>query len=107
MCPNRFTPECPEASPKKLARVLFVIAVMTDLMGNTSEGCGQSASLPSNFVYLRDIEPSILQDVRYATANNFTGKEVPGYGAAECILMRPVAEALKRVQTDLSRQDCR
>jgi len=58
--------------------------------------------LPGNFVYLRDIDPSIRQDIRYATADNFVGRPLPGYDAGECILRRPVALALKRVQADLA-----
>ncbi len=53
---------------------------------------------PQGFVYLRDVAPSIVQDMRYATANNFIGKPVPGYDAAECVLKRSAAEALKRAQ---------
>jgi D-alanyl-D-alanine dipeptidase len=36
--------------------------------------------------------------MRYAGPLNFTGKPVPGYEAAECILQRGAAEALKRAQ---------
>jgi len=36
--------------------------------------------------------------MRYAGADNFTGKPVPGYDAPECILKRSAAEALKRAQ---------
>lgn len=57
-----------------------------------------AGELPQGFVYLRDVDPSILQDMRYATADNFTGKPVPGYDAAECIFRRPAAEALKQTQ---------
>ena len=39
--------------------------------------------------------------MRYAGPDNFTGRPLPGYGAPECMLRRPVALALKRVQTDL------
>ena len=53
---------------------------------------------PSALVYLRDVDPSILQDIRYAGPDNFTGRPVPGYAAAECLLLRDVAEALSRVQ---------
>jgi D-alanyl-D-alanine dipeptidase len=60
--------------------------------------------LPPGFAYLRDIDSSIAQDIRYATADNFTGHPLPGYGAAECILRRETAEALKRVQADLARE---
>ena len=60
--------------------------------------------LPPGFVYLRDVDSSIAQDMRYATADNFTGRPLPGYGAAECVLRREAAEALKRVQADLARR---
>ncbi|MFO1183520.1 MAG: M15 family metallopeptidase [Bauldia sp.] len=59
------------------------------------------AASPSPLVYLADIDPSIVQDMRYAGDDNFTGKPLPGYAAAECMLRVPVAEALKRVQSAL------
>ncbi len=61
--------------------------------------------LAPGFVYLRDVDPSIVQDMRYATADNFTGHSLPGYGAAECVLRREAAEALRRVQADLAREN--
>jgi D-alanyl-D-alanine dipeptidase len=60
-----------------------------------------AAEMPEDFVYLRDIDPTILQDMRYAGSNNFTGAPVPGYDAPECVLLRPAAEALAAVQADL------
>jgi D-alanyl-D-alanine dipeptidase len=63
------------------------------------------AGLPAGFVYLRDVDASILQDIRYAGSDNFTGKPVPGYVAAECVLTRPAAEALARVQASLRPQN--
>jgi D-alanyl-D-alanine dipeptidase len=57
---------------------------------------------PLTFVRLKDIAPSIRQDIRYATRFNFTGARVPGYVEPECILLRPVAEALARAQNRLS-----
>jgi zinc D-Ala-D-Ala dipeptidase len=47
---------------------------------------------------LRDIDPTIIQDMRYASESNFTGQRVPGYEAGECILQKPVAIALLKVQ---------
>ncbi len=61
--------------------------------------------LPPGFVYLRDVDATIMQDMRYATADNFTGRPLPGYGAAECVLRRETAEALKRVQADLAKEN--
>ncbi len=60
--------------------------------------------LPGGLVYLRDIDPSIAQDMRYATNDNFTGGKLPGYDAPECILRRDVAEALHKVQAGLAAQ---
>jgi zinc D-Ala-D-Ala dipeptidase len=59
--------------------------------------------LPPGFVYLRDVDSSIAQDMRYATADNFTGRPLPGYSAGECILRREAADALKRVQAELAK----
>jgi D-alanyl-D-alanine dipeptidase len=60
-------------------------------------------ALPARLVYLRDAAPEIAQDMRYATPDNFTGEAVPGYGAAECVLTRETAKALKQVQADLKK----
>jgi D-alanyl-D-alanine dipeptidase len=57
--------------------------------------------MPKGFVYLRDIDPTIEQDMRYAGSKNFTGRPAAGYDAPECVLVRQAAEALKEVQADL------
>ncbi len=59
------------------------------------------STMPDSFVYLRDVDPTIQQDMRYAGSDNFTGRRVPGYDAPECILVREAAEALKAAQADL------
>lgn len=61
---------------------------------------GLDQSLPHGFVRLRDVAPSILEDVRYAGSDNFTGAPVPGYEKPECWLLAPVAEALAAVARD-------
>ncbi len=58
-------------------------------------------AMPDDFVYLRDIDPTIQQDMRYAGSRNFTGKPLDGYEAPECVLVRQAAEALQKVQADL------
>jgi D-alanyl-D-alanine dipeptidase len=57
--------------------------------------------MPPGFVALRDIDPSIRQDMRYTGADNFTGRTLPGYGRGACWLHRATALALKRVQADV------
>lgn len=78
-------------------------ALLTFLAINTGAVSAQD-TMPSGFVYLRDVEPGIVQDIRYAGANNFTGHRLDGYDAPECILRREAALALKRVQADLETQ---
>jgi len=65
----------------------------------------RQTALPAGFVYLRDVAPSIEQDMRYAGDDNFVGRPLPGYDAPECILRRDAAEALKQVQADLAAQN--
>jgi D-alanyl-D-alanine dipeptidase len=57
--------------------------------------------LPDGFVYLRDVDPSIRQDIRYAGSHNFLGRPADGYGAAECVLTDAAAQAIRRVQAGL------
>jgi D-alanyl-D-alanine dipeptidase len=61
-------------------------------------------ALPGGFVYLRDVDSSIIQDIRYAGSNNFVGRPLAGYGATECVVKREVGLALKRIQQELAKQ---
>lgn len=56
---------------------------------------------PEHMVYLRSVDPGIEQDIRYASAHNFTGHPLDGYRAAECLLSADAAKALARVQATL------
>lgn len=61
-----------------------------------------SSSNPSNIhdlVLLREVDPAIAFDVRYATTNNFTGRVL--YDCGEVYLSRRAAERLKRVSERL------
>jgi len=60
--------------------------------------------LPDAFAYLRDIDPSIIQDIRYATSNNFVGHPIAGYRAGECVVKREVGLRLKAIQQELAKR---
>lgn len=51
---------------------------------------------------LVELNPCFKRDVRYATTNNFTGKQV--YPSARCFLQRPAAMALDEVAAELKEQ---
>jgi zinc D-Ala-D-Ala dipeptidase len=59
------------------------------------------ALTPAGFVALEDVDPTIRQDMRYATKHNFVGRRIDGYRDPVCILTRPAARALKRAQSAL------
>lgn len=62
----------------------------------------QSAwALSNGFVYLNQVDPSILQEMRYAGNHNFVGRPIHGYDQATCILTKEAAYALARVQKEL------
>lgn len=62
-------------------------------------------ALPRDFVYLHDIDPTILQEMRYAGSHNFIGRPVKGYQAAQCILTSETAHVLSLVQQQLLRKN--
>ena len=82
----------------------FVKAIVIALLVAVFISPVRAETLPGGFAYLRDLDPSILQDIRYAGRNNFVGRPLAGYGAAECVVKREVGLGLKRVQAELGSQ---
>lgn len=60
---------------------------------------------PSGFTYLKDIDPTIIQEIRYRTYHNFIGKPIIGYYSGECILTIEAAEALSNIQKELFKEN--
>jgi zinc D-Ala-D-Ala dipeptidase len=58
----------------------------------------------ADLVDVRRYAKSIQVDVRYATANNFTGAPLAGYCQPTALMLRPRARALARVQRALGRR---
>ena len=62
--------------------------------------CPAPARLPG-MVRVTDAAPRIREDIRYATADNFTGAPLPGYERGVALLRPEAAAALARVQQRL------
>ncbi|WP_232051141.1 M15 family metallopeptidase domain-containing protein [Rickettsia conorii] len=60
-----------------------------------------SKSLLKGFVHLKDIDPTIIQNMHYYSDENFVSKKVDGYKAPEAILTIEAVKALKAVQADI------
>lgn len=59
---------------------------------------------PPGWVDLREAAPGVRFDIRYATADNFTGEPLPGYGHPGAWLRERPAADLAAVQRDLEPQ---
>ena len=52
--------------------------------------------LPKEFVYAKEMIPTLRSDMRYYSSNNFIGKPIDGYIKPKCILTKEAAVALKK-----------
>lgn len=80
--------------------VLLVVMGVVGAFGSVLSTL-HAKELPKFFTYLRAVDDTILQDMRYYGAHNFLGRRVKGYEAAECILTKRAALALSKVQKRL------
>lgn len=77
--------------------------ILESALGNISKA--KYNNLPSGFKYLKDLDSSILQDMRYASKNNFIGKEITGYSSPDAILTTEASERLCILQKELLKSD--
>ena len=77
-----------------MKRVLFNLIISSVVFSSQNR-------LPNQFVYLDEIIPDIIIELRYSSSFNFLGKNVDGYKSNKCIVTNDMAEALKLVQNEL------
>lgn len=83
--------------------ILLLICTLTACASKTT---GPAAPTPANFslVKIADVDPTIIQEIRYFGTHNFLGRKVKGYEAPNCLLTKEAASALALVQADLKPQ---
>jgi len=62
-------------------------------------------TLPNGFVYIHDIDPSIVVELRYFGKENFIGTPIEGYQKSVGIVTKQTARALKKVQKKLLKKN--
>ena len=62
------------------------------------------AEIPSGFISLNELCPSMKFQMNYATVDNFTGEVVDGYKAKKAFLAKAPAEALCLVQAEAQKK---
>ena len=60
-------------------------------------------NLEDGFVYLKDIDDSVIVDLKYYSSENFTGQLVEGYHSNTAILTNEAASALSNAQDDFNK----
>ncbi|MDQ1040072.1 D-alanyl-D-alanine dipeptidase [Streptomyces sp. V3I8] len=87
---------------RALVTALAALLAVTTAPATASATSGPKA--PEDFVALRSVDRTIIQEIRYFTPHNFVGERVDGYRQPLCILTGPAAEALHRAQRHLLRR---
>lgn len=67
----------------------------------------QPEKIPKGFVYIADVIPDPVFDIRYATDYNFIGTRIDGYHAPKPTLTKEAAAALAKAADDLRKQGYR
>ena len=93
-----------EVAVRRLATIFWLAAAACAHRGHLAPQAPAAGSLPPGFVYLDQVDPSIVVELRYATAHNFIGEPLPGYGGGRAVLTEAAARALAAVQTQLRPQ---
>jgi D-alanyl-D-alanine dipeptidase len=82
--------------------LLCSLLLMSFDHSNAAEAIKAPPQLPKGFVYVKDVVPAAVYEIRYATDYNFIGKKINGYKAPVAILTSQAAKALKAVSDDLN-----
>jgi zinc D-Ala-D-Ala dipeptidase len=83
------------------ARLAVSLAALVAVTAASPAAQARPEKAPKEFVALSDVDPTIIQEMRYATIHNFVGRRIDGYRQPICLLTRTAAQALHRVQRKL------
>jgi D-alanyl-D-alanine dipeptidase len=87
-----------------LRRALGLAPVLTFLLIFPAQAQPVQAQLPAGFVDAATVVDALVVDMRYFGDDNFVGARIDGYDAPRCLLARPAALALARIQKELAPQ---
>lgn len=83
---------------------LSLLSLLILLSLCVSPAQAKSGTLPEGFVYLTDVIPDAILEIRYYSTYNFVGARVDSYNAPVAIITREAAQALKKAQQALDDQ---
>jgi D-alanyl-D-alanine dipeptidase len=80
---------------------VFLALCLFSLSVSANVSSADNVALPGGFVYVTDVIPDAILDIRYYGTNNFVGERIDSYLAPQAILSREAVMALKRSADDL------
>ena len=89
---------------KKLLLVLLAALMTFSLFGSAF---GADPNDNSGFVFLSDVVPDAILEIRYYSTYNFVGDRIDGYEEPVAMLTKEAAEALKNVSDELVKKGYR
>ncbi|WP_328609534.1 M15 family metallopeptidase [Amycolatopsis sp. NBC_00345] len=84
--------------------VAVAVGVLAIAMTPATALAAPGPKAPPEFVALSDVDPTIVQEMRYFTPHDFVGERIDGYRRPMCILTRDSAEALHKAQMSFLRK---
>ncbi len=78
---------------------MFFFFMLFLIGGCANKELQEKKLLGKGFVYLSHVDQTIIENTRYATEQNFTGKRVPGYEKKRIICTQKAAEQLKKANS--------
>ena len=86
----------------KIYLVCFMTLILSLFVACSHQSkLAEQNSLPEGFVYITDIVPDAILEIRYFSTYNFVGSRVDAYLAPRAILSEPAAIALKVANDEL------
>lgn len=85
-------------------RSTIIILFVMILSGIVYAMSSKPSKLQTGFVFLKDVDPTIIESTRYYTDDNFVGRKVKGYFTNKIICKKELADKLKLVNDDLKQQ---
>ena len=91
---------------KAVPKILTVLLLISFLLsgGLKAHAAPETPGLPEGFVYVADIVPDVILEIRYYSTYNFLGARVDDYLSPVAILSEEAAAALKQASGNLRKQ---
>ena len=84
-----------------MKKLICIALALTVFVKVSAQQALNKDALPQGFVYVTDLMPDVLLEIRYYSTYNFVGARVDGYLAPVAILSVEAARALLQVRDEL------